>query len=198
MKAGRVHLYGPPKVIVVEDIAQPAPGKGEILVRVMAAGVGPWYAWIAVEEQRRQRAVAAHSGSDVAGVVEAVGPDVEAWKSGDEVYGVTNKQFCGGYAEYAAASAGMVGSKAVRVRFVSAASAPVVAVAAWQMLFDYGRATAGQTVLIHGAAGNVGAYAVQLARNANLKVFAAAAVTDAQFVTRLGRRSGHRLSRFKI
>lgn len=83
--------------------------------------------------------------------------------------------------------------------FVEAASAPVVAVTAWQMLFDYAHATAGQTVLVHGAAGNVGGYAVQLARQAGLHVFATASSRDAEFVRGLGAESvvDYRSARFE-
>jgi NADPH:quinone reductase-like Zn-dependent oxidoreductase len=186
MKAVRVHRFGPPDVIVVEEIPQPTPREGEVLVRVMAAGVGPWDAWIREGKSKVNPPPPLTLGSDVAGVVEAVGAGVSAFKAGDHVYGVTNKQFCGGYAEYAIASAGMIARKPEALSFVQAASAPVVAVTAWQMLFDYAPATAGQTVLIHGAAGSVGAYAVQLARSAQLKVYATASGKDVEFVKSLG------------
>ena len=105
---------------------------------------------------------------------------------GDEVYGATNEQFTGGYAEYALASAKMMAQKPKTLNFIQAASAPVVTVTAWQMLFDYGHATRGQTVLIHGGAGNVGAYAVQLASQAGLHVIATAASADLEYVRGLG------------
>jgi NADPH:quinone reductase-like Zn-dependent oxidoreductase len=90
------------------------------------------------------------------------------WQSGDEVYGATNEQFSGAYAENAVPLAGMVAQKPKALSFIEAASASIAAATAWQMLFDYAQVTAGKTVLIHGAAGNVGAYAVQLARDAAL------------------------------
>lgn len=186
MKAVRVHRFGPPEVMVVEDIPRPTPGAREILVRVMAAGVGPWDAWIREGKSKVNPPLPLTLGSDVAGTVEAVGPDVSAFQAGDQIYGATNVQFSGGYAEYAVASAGMIASKPQSLSFVQAASIPVVAVTAWQMLFDYGHASAGQSVLIHGAAGSVGAYAVQLARNAQLKVFATAAGKDVAFVKSIG------------
>jgi D-arabinose 1-dehydrogenase-like Zn-dependent alcohol dehydrogenase len=85
---------------------------------------------------------------------------------GDQVFGVTNTQFLGAYAEHAVASAAMLAKKPSSLSYVEAASVPVIAVTAWQGLFDQARLEAGQTVVIHGAAGNVGAYAVQLARRA--------------------------------
>jgi NADPH:quinone reductase-like Zn-dependent oxidoreductase len=111
---------------------------------------------------------------------------VTQFKPGEEVFGVTNKQFCGAYAEYAVASAQMIAAKPRSLSFVEAASAPVVAVMAYQMLFDYAQMKAGQAVLIHGAAGNVGAYAVQLAMQAEVQVFATAGPADVDYVRGLG------------
>jgi NADPH:quinone reductase-like Zn-dependent oxidoreductase len=125
-------------------------------------------------------------GSDIAGTVEAMGADVSGFAVENEVYGLTNNHFTGGYAEYALASASSMARKPRSLNFIEAASAPVVAVTAWQMLFDYADAVAGQKVLIHGAAGNVGAYAVQLARNAGLEVFATASSNDLDYVRALG------------
>jgi NADPH:quinone reductase-like Zn-dependent oxidoreductase len=105
---------------------------------------------------------------------------------GDRVYGVTNPLFIGGYAEYAIASEHMISRKPESLDFIAAASVPVVGVTAWQMLFDYAKAQPGQSVLILGAAGNVGSYAVQLAAQAGLKVFATAASEDAEYVRGLG------------
>jgi NADPH:quinone reductase-like Zn-dependent oxidoreductase len=126
-------------------------------------------------------------GYELSGIVEAIGPDVSGFKPGDEVYGATSEQLTGAYAEYTVPSAKMMAQKPKRLNFIEAASAPVVTVTAWQMLFDYGRVTAGQTVLIHGAAGNVGAYAVQLAsQEAGLHVLATAAAGDRDYVRSLG------------
>jgi NADPH:quinone reductase-like Zn-dependent oxidoreductase len=105
---------------------------------------------------------------------------------GDEVYGVTNPGFVGAQAEYASASETMIARKPLRLSHLEAASAPVVAVTAWQMLHDYGHVQAPQTVLILGAAGNVGAYAVQLAANAGLHVVALVGSKDFEYVRGLG------------
>ena len=99
---------------------------------------------------------------------------------------MTNTQFLGAYAEYAVASAGMLAKKPGSLSYVEAASVPVVAVTAWQGLFDQARLEAGQTVVIHGAAGNVGAYAVQLARRARLRSIATAGTKDIEYVRSLG------------
>src|SRR5215471_17499391 len=115
-----------------------------------------------------------------------MGPEVSGFKLGDEVYGATNEQFSGAYAEYALPSAGMMAQKPKTLNFIEAASAPIVTVTAWQMLFGYAHVAAGQTVLIHGAAGNVGAYAVQLAKRAGLHIVATAASADLDYVRGLG------------
>src|SRR5262249_21973592 len=96
------------------------------------------------------------------------------------------EHFTGGYAEYALPSARRMARKPKALNFIEAASVPVVAVTAWQMLFDYAQVTAGQTVLIHGAAGNVGAFAVQLAKQAGLRVIATARSSDFDYVRALG------------
>jgi NADPH:quinone reductase-like Zn-dependent oxidoreductase len=186
MKAARIHGFGSPGVIAIDDVRPQTPKEGEILVRVVAAGVGPWDALIRDGKIEVSSPLPLTLGSDLSGVVEAMGAGVTNFKAGDEVYGVTNSQFCGAYAEYALASAKMIAQKPKSLSFVEAASAPVVAVTAWQMLFDYAQAKAGQTVLIHGAGGNVGAYAVQLARNAGLEVFATASSKDLDYVRELG------------
>jgi NADPH:quinone reductase-like Zn-dependent oxidoreductase len=186
MKAARIHRFGPPETIVIDDLPLPAPGAGELLVRTAVAGVGPWDALIREKESVVDVALPIILGSDLAGTVEAVGSGVTDFRPGDAVYGVTNKNFCGAYAEYALASAEMMALKPNSLNFAEAASAPVVAVTAWQMLFEYAQLNAGQTVLIHGAAGNVGAYAVQLAKRAGLHIFATAGPGDVDYVSRLG------------
>ena len=186
MRAVRVHEFGSVDVLKLDDIPRPAPQAGEVLVRVMAAGVGPWDAWIREGRSKVHPALPLTLGSDIAGVVEQVGADVPGYKSGDEIYGVTNEQFCGGNADYAVCKSGMIARKPKSLSMPEAASAPVVAVTAWQMIYDYAKAKPGQTVLIHGAAGNVGAYAVQLAKRAELKVVATASGKDAPTLRRLG------------
>jgi NADPH:quinone reductase-like Zn-dependent oxidoreductase len=186
MKAARIHRFGPPDVIEVEDIPRPSPATGEVLVRVAAAGVAPWDALIRDGKSKVSPAPPLTLGSDLCGVVEAVGAGVTSFKKGDEVYGVTNPQFVGANAEFAVASALMIAPKPQRLSSVEAASVPVVAVTAWQMLFEHARPEAGQTVMILGAAGNVGAYAVQLAANARFDVVAVVGSNDVEFVRRLG------------
>ncbi|MFL5500381.1 MAG: NADP-dependent oxidoreductase [Gemmatimonadaceae bacterium] len=185
MKAVRVLRYGSPGVIEIDDVPRPSPGRGQLLVRVEAAGVGNWDALFR-EGKSILEPLPIILGSDVAGTVEAVGPEVSGFKRGDEVYGSTNPQFSGGQAEYAVPLAAMMALKPRTLNFIEAASVPVVAVTAWQMLFEYADAVAGQTVLIHGAAGSVGAYAVQLARQAGLHIVATAGARDLDYVRGLG------------
>jgi NADPH:quinone reductase-like Zn-dependent oxidoreductase len=186
MKAARIHTFGPPSVIVIDELPRPTPGHGEVLVRVAATGVGPLDALIREHKSVVQTPLPLILGSDVSGVIEAIGPGVSAFQAGDEIYGVTNPDFCGAYTEYAIASAAMVARKPQGLSHVEVASVPVVAVTAWQMLFEYAQAKAGQTVLVHGGAGNVGAYAVQLASQAGLQVFATVSSEDAPDVRSLG------------
>lgn len=186
MKAGRIHSFGPPSAIVIDEIPRPTPEEGELVVRVDAAGVGPWDALIREGKSVVQVSLPIILGADLAGIVDSVGAGVTQFKPGDEIFGVTNKQFVGAYAEYAVASAEMVAARPRSLSFVEAASVPVVAVTAYQMLFDHAQMKAGQAVLIHGAAGNVGAYAVQLAKQAELKVFATAGPADLEYVGGLG------------
>jgi NADPH:quinone reductase-like Zn-dependent oxidoreductase len=185
MKAARVLRFGPPNVITIDDLPRPEPGSGQLLVRVKAAGVGPWDALLRQGKVQLQP-LPFILGSELSGIVEAIGADVSAFKVGDEVYGATNEQFTGAYSEFALASATKMAKKPRSLNFIEAASAPIVTVTACQMLFEYARVAAGQTVLIHGAAGNVGAYAVQLASQAGLHIVATAATADLNYVRGLG------------
>ena len=185
MKAARVLRFGPPNVITIDDLPRPEPAAGQLLVRVKAAGVGNWDALIR-EGKVELQPLPLILGAELSGVVEASGAEVSGFKRGDEVYGATNEQFSGAYAEYALPSARMMAQKPTSLNFIEAASAPIVTVTAWQMLFEYAHVTAGQTVLIHGARGNVGAYAVQLAKQAGLHVVATAASADLDYVRGLG------------
>jgi NADPH:quinone reductase-like Zn-dependent oxidoreductase len=174
---------------LVEDVPMPSPGPGEVLVRVMAAGVAPWDSIIREGKSKVSPQPPLTLGSDFSGVVDKVGPGVTDFAPADEVYGVTNPQFCGAQAEFAVATADMVARKPQSLNHLEAASAPVIAVTAWQMLFQYAQAMRGQTVMIVGAAGNVGAYAVQMAVDAGIHVVAIAHLDDEAFLRSLGVKS---------
>ena len=185
MRVARILRLGPPNVITNDDVPRPQPTAGQLLVRVKAAGVGNWDALIR-EGKIQLEPLPLILGAELSGIVQAIGPQVSGFKPGDEVYGATNEKFSGAYAEYALASARLISHKPKSLNFVEAASAPIVSITAWQMLFEYAQVTAGQTLLILGAAGNVGAYAVQLASQAGLHVVATAGFADLDYVQSLG------------
>ena len=186
MQAVRVHQFGGLEALVWETIPRPRPGAGEVLLQVKAAGVGPWDAWIRAGRSVLPQPLPLTPGSDISGVVVDRGPGVSQLDGGDEVFGVTNARFTGGYAEYAIASAAMLASKPRTLTFVEAAAVPVVACTAWQMVFDHGRTDRTKRVLIHGGAGNVGAYAVQFAKRVAREVIATALPEDIEYVRSLG------------
>ncbi len=186
MKAVRVHRFGGPEVMVYEEIDRPALAPDELLVRIEAAGVGPWDAWIRAGRSALPQPLPLTLGSDIAGVIEEVGNEVSGLDSGIEVYGVVNSQFTGGYAQFAAAKAAMIAPKPSTLNFIEAASMPVVAVTAWQMLFDYAKIQPEQRVLILGASGSVGSLAVQLAHQHQAYTIAVASSDDAERLMHLG------------
>ncbi len=186
MQAIRVHHFGGLDSLVAEDVPRPTPGDGEVLLRVKAAGVGPWDAWIRSGRSVILQPLPLTLGSDVAGIVEYVGPGVSQFRAGDAVFGATNAQFTGGYAEYAVASAARLARMPPHLGFIEAASVPVVACTAWQMVFEHGAVDATKRVLVHGAAGNVGAYAVQLAKRVAREVVATTSSNETDYVHTLG------------
>jgi NADPH:quinone reductase-like Zn-dependent oxidoreductase len=186
MKAARVNEFGGPDVIVLEDIAIPSPGANQVLVQVKAAGVGPWDAWIRAGKSALPQPLPLTLGSDLSGLVIAVGEGVTTFEPSNAVFGVTNPRFTDAYAEYAIAASVMIALKPASLDDVEAASAPVIAVTAWQALFQEAHLIAGQSVLVLGAAGNVGAFAVQMARQADLHVVATAGAADIETVRSLG------------
>jgi NADPH:quinone reductase-like Zn-dependent oxidoreductase len=136
MMAWRVHEFGPPEVMKFESLSRPEPGPGEVLVKVEAAGVGPRDAWIRAGRSALPQSLPLILGSDLFGEIVAVEPGVSQERAGDQVYGVTNPRFIGAYAEYALASAEMISSKPTSLTHVEAASVPIIAVTAWQALFE--------------------------------------------------------------
>ena len=98
MMAWRVHEFGPPETMRFERVPVPTPGPGEVLVKVHAAGVGPWDGWIRGGRSALPQPLPLTLGSDLSGKIEAVGPDVTGLRVGDQVYGVTNPRFVGAYA----------------------------------------------------------------------------------------------------
>ena len=169
MRAVRIHRYGGPDVLGLEETARPEPGPDEVLVRVLAAGVNP-VDWKTREGRGAARRWSGERfpvilGWDLSGTVEAVGRSVTTVRPGDEVFGLVRfPEPAGCYAEYAAVPADEVVVKPAALDHAHAAALPLVALTAWQALFDTARLTAGDTVLVHAAAGGVGHVGVQLAK----------------------------------
>ncbi len=153
MRAARVHKFGGLDALACEMIPIPTSGNGQVLVQVRAAGVGPWDALIRTGNSGLGHTLPLTLGSDFSGVVVEVGPDVSGFHSGDAVFGVTNPQFIGAQAEYAVANVDMITHKPEWMSDIEAASLPVVAMTAWQMVFEHGQVKPGQRVLVHGGRG---------------------------------------------
>ena len=186
MKAVRYHDYGGPEVLRYEEVPIPEPGPRDVLVRVHAAGVNPADRQIRAGLRfRLEQPFAFIPGCEMSGVVETCGADVTAIGVGDEVYGMLGIAG-GGYAEYVVAAADDLGRKPTSVNHVHAAALPVAALTAWDALFEVGGLVAGQTVLIHAAAGGVGHIAVQLAKWRGAQVIGTASARNEAFLRELG------------
>jgi NADPH2:quinone reductase len=168
MKAIRVREFGPPEVMKLEEVADLAPGAGQVLVRVKAAGVNPVDTYIRSGTYAVKPSLPYTPGMDGAGTVEAVGPGVSGVKPGDRVYIAGSAS--GTYAELALCEPWQVQPLPERVTFAQGAAVYVAYATAYRALFIRARAQAGETVLVHGASGGVGIAAVQIARAAGLKV----------------------------
>ena len=186
MKAVRIHRFGAPEIIVIEDIPKPVANAGDVVVEIEAAGVGPWDALIRRGNSALPQTLPLTLGSDFSGVIDSVGAGVERFKVGDEVFGVTARDFTGACAEYARATPSMIAPKPRTLNYSHAASVPVVSVMAWQMVFEFTQLSAGQSVLIHGGAGNVGGYAVQFAKQAGAMVITTATASDVSYIRSRG------------
>jgi len=191
MKAVRVHAYGGPEVLTYEDAPRPEPRRGEVLVAVHAASVNPvdWKARAGYIKDYVKYTLPMTPGVDFSGVVAAIGAGVSGVAIGDEVYGQqdwTNPN--GSYAEYLPVGASQIAAKPRTVDHVRAAAVPLVAPTAWQALFaaDAIDPKPGTTILINGAAGGVGSFAVQLAKWAGATVIGTGSAGNEQFLRELG------------
>ncbi|MEH2300831.1 MAG: NADP-dependent oxidoreductase [Nostoc sp.] len=185
IQAIRVHNYGESDVLTLEAIAQPEPQPNEVLIRVQAAGINPldWKIRAGYMKEIFPMPLPFTPGMDVAGIVEAIGADVKALQVGQEVYGELRM---GAYAQFATAPQDAIAPKPKTLDFVQAASVPMVAMTAYQGLFDYADLKPGQTVLIHAASGGVGMFAVQFAKWKGAHVIGTASAANAEFVQSLG------------
>ncbi|HAT46735.1 MAG TPA: NADP-dependent oxidoreductase [Ktedonobacter sp.] len=184
-QAIRVHNYGDADQLKLEEEQRPEPQAGEVLIRVYAAGVNPvdWKIRQGWMKDFRPQQLPYLPGIDLAGVVEEVGPGVTAFQKGQAVFGQSAK---GAYTEYTTASVETLALKPKTLSFDEAATIPVGATTAWQGLFDHGKLQAGQRVLIQGAAGGVGLFAVQFARWKGAHVTGTASAANADFVRSAG------------
>jgi NADPH:quinone reductase len=176
MKAIRVHQFGDPSVMKLEDIPDRTAGQGQLLVKVKAAGVNPVDTYIRSGVYAVLPPLPCTPGIDGAGTVEAAGADVRDFKKGDRVYfgGTVDGRAVGAYAEWALCLPDQVHHLPKSISFEQGAGLNVPYVTAWRALFEKGRAQPAETVLIHGASGAVGVAAVQMARAAGLRVFGTA------------------------
>src|SRR3984957_5958146 len=186
MTAARINQLGPPQIIALGRVDVPEPQELQVLGRACAVGVGPWDALVRTGKSGLPLTPPLTLGAEISGIVEKVGANTTGFAPGDEVFGATNPLFIMGCAEYAVAAARMIAKRPAALSHIEAAAMPVVAVMAWQMLFDHAERREGQAVVIHGGAGNVGAYAVQLARTKNLHFSATVRNGDADYVRGLG------------
>ena len=189
MKAVRIHAFGGPEALQLEDIARPVPAADEILIQVYASGVNP-VDWVVREggneALRAYLTLPMTLGWDAAGVVAEVGSEVTGFRVGDAVYGEPNFPGNGSYAEYCAAKASQFAHKPKRLSFVEAAGVPLAGLTAWTGLFEHGKLKAGQRVLIQGASGGVGGFAVQFAKAKGAYVIGTASAGNLDYVRQLG------------
>jgi len=187
MKAVRIHNYGGPEVLTYEDAPRPTAGPGEVLIRVHATTVNPF------DCAARAGYLTGYFnytfpliiGTDVSGVIEEIGEGVTGFSAGDIVYARTGVFRDGANAEYAVAFVTDVAKKPQSLDHVHSAALPHVTLTAWQGLYEFANLSAGQTVLIHAAAGGVGHIAVQLAKLRGAKVIGTAS-THLDFIKELG------------
>ena len=168
MKAIRVHQFGGPEVLKLEDVPDPRPAAGQVVVRVRAAGVNPVEAYVRAGAYAKLPELPYTPGSDAGGAIESVGPNVSRFKPGDRVY--VGGSISGTYAELALCDERSVYPLPAGATFAQGAAMHVPYATAFRALFNRGNARAAETVLIHGASGGVGTAAVQLARAAGLRI----------------------------
>jgi NADPH:quinone reductase-like Zn-dependent oxidoreductase len=188
MRAISQDAAGPPDVLKIIETQRPVPGRGEVLVRVHAAGVNP------TDWKTRERGVFANGarppftlGFDVAGVVEAVGDGVTLFQVGDEVFGMPRFPHpAGAYAEYVAAPARHFAPRPQGLTHIQAGALPLASLTAWQALVDTANVQPGQRVLIHAAAGGVGHLAVQIAKTRGAYVIGTASAAKHELLRSLG------------
>jgi NADPH:quinone reductase-like Zn-dependent oxidoreductase len=188
MKAVRIHTYGGPEVLQYEDAPVPQAGEGEVLVRVHAGAVSPfdWKVRAGYLVNWMQHTLPLVLGWDVSGVIEQAGPSANGFKPGDAVFSLADPNRDGANAEYMVVNAAQLARKPEGLDHLDTASIPNSGLAAWHSLFTHGGLEKGQTVLIQGAAGGVGSFAVQLAKLHGATVIGTASENHHDYVRELG------------
>jgi NADPH:quinone reductase len=172
MKAIRVHQFGGPEVLKLEETPTPKPDLGQVLVRVRAAGVNPYDTYMCAGTYAIKPHLPYTPGSDAAGTIEAVGNGVKKVKAGDRVY--TAQTLTGAYAEYALALEDQVHRLPQNISFEQGAGVWVPYGTAYHAFHHFAKARAGETVLVHGASGGVGTASLQIGRTMGLTLFGTA------------------------
>jgi len=188
MKAIRIHEFGGPDVLDLEDIAIPQPADDEVLIKVYASSVNPVDQKIFAGESQQKfpTKFPLTIGWDVSGVIQTVGSKVHHFSIGDEVYGRPFPTTNGAFAEYVVIKANQISPKPKSLDHINAAAVPLAGLTAWQGLFKYGKLQKGQKVLIHAASGGVGSFAVQFAKWKGAYVIGTGAAENLSFIKQLG------------
>ena len=191
MRAVRIHQFGGPEVMNVEETERPVPAPDELLVKVYASGVNPvdWVIRNGTNDALSSLFTLPMTlGWDAAGVVEEVGSEVTGFQKGDAVYGVPNFPGSGNgsYADYCTAKADQFALKPKSIGFTQAAGVALAAVTAWTGMFEFGKLQAGQRILIQGASGGVGSFAVQFAKAKGAYVIGMASTDNVEYLRQLG------------
>lgn len=189
MKAICINRKGGPENLVLQDIPKPVIKKGEILVHVFAAGVTPteltwWTNW--KTESGADRPMPIIPGREFSGVIAEIAPGIKDFSIGAEVYALRDFRRQGAFAEYCIALPSELAPKPDSLGLIWSAGVPMSALTAWQALFDHAKISSGQTILIHGAAGGVGTFAVQFAKWAGAHVIGTSSTKNISFLYELG------------
>ncbi|MCA9520986.1 MAG: NADP-dependent oxidoreductase, partial [Myxococcales bacterium] len=188
MRAARIHRYGGPEELVVEQAPLPSVGRKQLLIRVHAAAVNPidWKIRGGAQRAIIRLKLPFILGMDLSGVVVAVGPEVQGFSVGDEVYSSPHHKTQGCYAEYVAVTASEVARRPLSISHVEAAGVPMVGLTAWRCLVTAGRLKAGQKVVITAGAGGVGSIAIQIAKALGAHVATTCSERNREYVESLG------------
>jgi NADPH:quinone reductase-like Zn-dependent oxidoreductase len=188
MKAVTIHDYGGPEVLRYEEVPIPEIGPDEVLIRVHSCGVNPidWKTRQGYKRAQTHFVMPLILGWDVSGTVEETGPLVKRFVKGDKVFARPATSRNGGYAEFVAVRSMEVAFAPKTIPLEQAAGVPLAGQTAWVGLFEMGNLRKGQSILIHGASGGVGSFAVQLAKIAGARVWATTSTKNVQLVRSLG------------